>query len=289
MQIQQARAHIMATLAGGESPRADADVLLCHLLDCRRSYLMTWPERELDVAQQEKLQGWLTRRLAGEPIAHLVGEREFWSLPLKVSPATLIPRPDTEVLVEQALARLPPRPVAPDQAPCALLDLGTGTGAIALALKSERPDADVWAVDRMPAAADLARANSAALGLPIEVRDGSWFEPLVDPLSSKAPRFAMIVSNPPYIDGADPHLAEGDVRFEPRSALVADEQGLADIRLIVAGAPAHLLPGGWLLLEHGWQQGEAVRQLLLQHGYSQVETLRDYGDNERVTLGRLAR
>ncbi|HDX8377652.1 TPA: peptide chain release factor N(5)-glutamine methyltransferase, partial [Aeromonas dhakensis] len=144
------------------------------------------------------------------------------------------------------------------------------------------------AVDRMPAAAALARANSAALGLPIEVRDGSWFEPLVAPSSSQVPRFAMIVSNPPYIDGADPHLDEGDVRFEPRSALVADEQGLADICLIVAGAPAHLLPGGWLLLEHGWQQGEAVRQLLLQQGYVQVETVRDYGDNERVTLGRLA-
>lgn len=284
MQIQQARAHIMATLAGGDSPRADADVLLCHLLGCRRSYLMTWPERTLNAAQQATLQGWLSRRLNGEPIAHLVGEREFWSLPLKVSPATLIPRPDTEVLVEQALARLPPRPASPHQAPCALLDLGTGTGAIALALKSERPDADVWAVDRMPEAVALARANSAALGLPIEVRGGSWFEPL-----SGAPRFEMIVSNPPYIDGADPHLAEGDVRFEPRSALVADEQGLADIRLIVAGAPAHLCPGGWLLLEHGWQQGEAVRQLLRQCGYSQVETVRDYGDNERVTLGRLAR
>ncbi|MGY3893542.1 peptide chain release factor N(5)-glutamine methyltransferase [Aeromonas enterica] len=277
MQIQQARAHIMATLAGGESPRADADVLLCHLLGCRRSYLMTWPERELDAAQQATLQGWLSRRLNGEPIAHLIGEREFWSLPLKVSPATLIPRPDTEVLVEQALARLP-------TGPCTVLDLGTGTGAIALALKSERPDADVWAVDRMPEAAALARTNSAALGLPIEVRDGSWFEPL-----SGATCFGMIVSNPPYIDGTDPHLAEGDVRFEPRSALVADEQGLADIRLIVAGAPAHLCPGGWLLLEHGWQQGEAVRQLLLQHGYSQVETVRDYGDNERVTLGCLAR
>ncbi len=276
MQIQQARTHIMATLAEGESPRADADALLCHLLACRRSYLMTWPERELDAAKQATLQAWLDRRLAGEPIAHLIGEREFWSLPLKVSPATLIPRPDTEVLVEQALARLP-------AGPCALLDLGTGTCAIALALKSERPDADVWEVDRMPDAAALARANSAALGLPIEVRDGSWFEPLSD-----APRFAMIVSNPPYIDGADPHLEEGDVRFEPRSALVADEQGLADIRLIVAGAPAHLCPGGWLLLEHGWEQGAAVRQLLLQQGYCQVETVRDYGDNERVTLGRLA-
>ncbi|RQM54128.1 peptide chain release factor N(5)-glutamine methyltransferase [Aeromonas caviae] len=276
MQIQQARAHIMATLASGESPRADADALLCHLLDCRRSYLMTWPEHELDAAQQATLAGWLARRLNGEPIAHLIGEREFWSLPLKVSPATLIPRPDTEVLVEQALARLP-------GGPCALLDLGTGTGAIALALKSERPDVDVWAVDRMPAAAALARTNSAALGLPIEVRDGSWFAPLSD-----APRFAMIVSNPPYIDGTDPHLHEGDVRFEPRSALVAEEQGLADIRLIVTQAPAHLVPGGWLLLEHGWDQGEAVRQLLLQQGYVQVETVRDYGDNERVTLGRLA-
>lgn len=280
MQIQQARAHIMTVLAQGESPRADADALLCHLLGCRRGYLMTWPERELDAAQQATLMGWLERRLHGEPIAHLIGEREFWSLPLRVSPATLIPRPDTEVLVEQALVRLP-EPAQASQAPLALLDLGTGTGAIALALKSERPNLDVWAVDRMPEAAALARANSAALGLPIEVRDGSWFEPL-----SGAPRFAMIVSNPPYIDGTDPHLEEGDVRFEPRSALVADEQGLADIRLIVAEAPAHLTAGGWLLLEHGWNQGEPVRQLLLQRGYRQVETVRDYGDNERVTLGQ---
>ena len=278
MQIQQARAHIMTVLAGGESPRADADVLLCHLLGCRRSYLMTWPERELDVAQQATLQGWLARRLNGEPIAHLVGEREFWSLPLKVSPATLIPRPDTEVLVEQALTRIPQRP-------CAVLDLGTGTGAIALALKSERPEVDVWAVDRMADAAALARENSAALGLPIEVRDGSWFEPLGEPDRDKTPRFAVIVSNPPYIDGADPHLEQGDVRFEPRSALVADDAGLADIRHIVAHAPAYLLTDGWLLLEHGWDQGEAVRQVLRDSGYREVATVRDYGDNDRVTLG----
>ncbi|MGL4892615.1 MAG: peptide chain release factor N(5)-glutamine methyltransferase [Aeromonas veronii] len=278
MQIQQARAHIMTVLAGGESPRADADVLLCHLLDCRRSYLMTWPERELDAAQQATLQGWLARRLNGEPIAHLVGEREFWSLPLKVSPATLIPRPDTEVLVEQALTKIP-------QGPCAVLDLGTGTGAIALALKSERPELDVWAVDRMADAAALARENSAALGLPIEVRDGSWFEPLGEPGRDNTPRFAVIVSNPPYIDGADPHLEQGDVRFEPRSALVADDAGLADIRHIVAQAPAYLLPDGWLLLEHGWDQGEAVRQLLRDGGYREVATVRDYGDNDRVTLG----
>ncbi|BBT81542.1 release factor glutamine methyltransferase [Aeromonas veronii] len=278
MQIQQARTHIMTVLAEGESPRADADVLLCHLLGCRRSYLMTWPERELDAAQQAILQGWLTRRLNGEPIAHLVGEREFWSLPLKVSPATLIPRPDTEVLVEQALTRIP-------QGPCAVLDLGTGTGAIALALKSERPEVDVWAVDRMADAAALARENCAALGLPIEVRDGSWFEPLGEPDRDNTPRFAVIVSNPPYIDGADPHLEQGDVRFEPRSALVADDAGLADIRHIVAHAPAYLLPDGWLLLEHGWDQGEAVRQLLRDGGYREVATVRDYGDNDRVTLG----
>ncbi|HHQ5453871.1 TPA: peptide chain release factor N(5)-glutamine methyltransferase [Aeromonas veronii] len=278
MQIQQARAHIMTVLAEGESPRADADVLLCHLLGCRRSYLMTWPERELDAAQQATLQGWLARRLNGEPIAHLVGEREFWSLPLKVSPATLIPRPDTEVLVEQALTRIP-------QGPCAVLDLGTGTGAIALALKSERPEVDVWAVDRMADAAALARENSAALGLPIEVRDGSWFEPLGEPDRDETPRFAVIVSNPPYIDGADPHLEQGDVRFEPRSALVADDAGLADIRHIVAHAPAYLLTDGWLLLEHGWDQGEAVRQLLRDGGYREVATVRDYGDNDRVTLG----
>lgn len=278
MQIQQARAHIMTVLAGGESPRADADVLLCHLLGCRRSYLMTWPERELDAAQQATLQTWLARRLNGEPIAHLVGEREFWSLPLKVSPATLIPRPDTEVLVEQALTKIP-------QGPCAVLDLGTGTGAIALALKSERPEVDVWAVDRMADAAALARENSAALGLPIEVRDGSWFKPLGEPDRDNTPRFAVIVSNPPYIDGADPHLEQGDVRFEPRSALVADDAGLADIRHIVVHAPAYLLTDGWLLLEHGWDQGEAVRQLLRDGGYREVATVRDYGDNDRVTLG----
>ncbi|CAJ1819151.1 MULTISPECIES: peptide chain release factor N(5)-glutamine methyltransferase [Aeromonas] len=278
MQIQQARTHIMTVLAEGESPRADADVLLCHLLGCRRSYLMTWPERELDAAQQATLQGWLVRRLNGEPIAHLVGEREFWSLPLKVSPATLIPRPDTEVLVEQALTKIP-------QGPCAVLDLGTGTGAIALALKSERLEVDVWAVDRMADAAALARENSVALGLPIEVRDGSWFEPLGEPDHDETPRFAVIVSNPPYIDGADPHLEQGDVRFEPRSALVADDAGLADIRHIVAHAPAYLLTDGWLLLEHGWDQGEAVRQLLRDGGYREVATVRDYGDNDRVTLG----
>ncbi|KUE78756.1 protein-(glutamine-N5) methyltransferase, release factor-specific [Aeromonas schubertii] len=274
MRLDAARAWLTGALAAGESPRADADALLCHLLGRDRGYLLSWPERELTGDQLVRLEGWLARRQGGEPIAHILGEREFWSLPLLVSPATLIPRPDTEVLVELALARLP-------AAPARVLDLGTGTGAIALALKSERADDEVWAVDAQPDAVALARRNSERLRLPLLLRLGSWFEPLGD-----APRFDLIVSNPPYIDGEDPHLAQGDVRFEPLSALVADEAGLADLRHIVRSAPAHLVPGGWLLLEHGWQQGACVRELLAEAGYDAIETVRDYGDNDRVTLGR---
>jgi release factor glutamine methyltransferase len=273
MQIQQARAHIMATLASGESPRADADALLCHLLDCRRSYLMTWPEHELDAAQQATLAGWLARRLNGEPIAHLIGEREFWSLPLKVSPATLIPRPDTEVLVEQALARLP-------GGPCALLDLGTGTGAIALALTSECPGLTMWAVEREPAALELARRNAARLGFSVKFLASNWFSALNEQ------NFHLIVSNPPYIDAADPHLAQGDVRFEPLTALVAEEDGLADIRQLIDQAPEYLADGGWLLLEHGWQQAQAVRELLLAHGFHAVMTRQDLGGQDRVSGGQ---
>jgi release factor glutamine methyltransferase len=274
MQIGQARAWLLAELAGGESPRADADVLLCHLLGCDRGYLMTWPERELTPSQHQTLVQWLARRQAGEPVAHIIGVREFWSLPLNVSPATLIPRPDTEVLVEQALARLPTTAAR-------VLDLGTGTGAIALAIKSERPHDEVWAVDASADAVVLARQNSAQLQLPLTLRHGSWFAPLVD-----AGPFDVIVSNPPYIDASDPHLGQGDVRFEPLSALVAADEGLADLRHIIDVARLHLAENGWLLLEHGWQQGDAVRQLLADAGYQTVETVRDYGDNDRVTLGR---
>lgn len=274
MQIGQARAWLLAELAGGESPRADADVLLCHLLGCDRGYLMTWPERELTPLQHQTLVQWLARRQAGEPVAHIIGVREFWSLPLNVSPATLIPRPDTEVLVEQALARLPATAAR-------VLDLGTGTGAIALAIKSERPHDEVWAVDASADAVALARQNSAQLQLPLTLRHGSWFAPLGD-----ADPFDVIVSNPPYIDASDPHLGQGDVRFEPLSALVAADEGLADLRHIIDVARLHLAENGWLLLEHGWQQGDAVRQLLADAGYQAVETVRDYGDNDRVTLGR---
>lgn len=275
MQIAEARQVLIERFAASDSPAADADCLLCAVLACSRTWLRTWPERTLTDEQYERLLRLAERRETGEPIAHLLGEREFWSLPLQVSAATLIPRPDTEVLVEQALARVPV-----DATGVRVLDLGTGTGAIALALKSERPGVDVWAVDRIAAACELARDNATRLALTIEVRCGSWFEPVLEE------RFTLIVSNPPYIDEQDPHLEQGDVRFEPRSALVAASAGLADLQHIVTQAPEHLLSGGWLLLEHGWQQGQAVRDLLLQRGFSSVATVRDYGDQERVTLGQ---
>ena len=275
MRIAEARQALIERFAASDSPAADADCLLCAVLGCTRTWLRTWPECTLTDEQHQGLLRLAERRAAGEPIAHLLGEREFWSLPLQVSAATLIPRPDTEVLVEQALARVPM-----DACGVRVLDLGTGTGAIALALKSERPGVDVWAVDRIAAACELARDNATRLALTIEVRCGSWFEPVQEE------RFTLIASNPPYIDEQDPHLEQGDIRFEPRSALVAAGAGLADLQHIVAQAPEYLLPGGWLLLEHGWQQGAAVRELFLRRGFHAVATVRDYGDQERVTLGQ---
>ncbi len=262
-------------LAASESPRRDAEILLGFVTGRARTFILAFGETELLPAEQAQLEELLARRQRGEPVAHLVGIREFWSLPLFVSPATLIPRPDTECLVEQALARLP-------ATPCDILDLGTGTGAIALALASERPDCHITAVDLMPDAVALARRNVEHLGMAnVTLLQSHWFSALA------GQRFATIVSNPPYIDEQDPHLAEGDVRFEPRSALVAADNGLADLAWIIAQARAFLLPDGWLLLEHGWQQGEAVRALFAKNHYQDVETTRDYGGNERLTAGRL--
>jgi len=262
-------------LAASESPRRDAEILLGFVTARARTYILAFGETELLPAEQAQLEALLARRQRGEPVAHLVGTREFWSLPLFVSPATLIPRPDTECLVEQALARLP-------ATPCDILDLGTGTGAIALALASERPDCHITAVDLMPDAVALAQRNAEHLGIAnVTLRQSHWFSAL------NGQRFATIVSNPPYIDEQDPHLAEGDVRFEPRSALVAADRGLADLAWIIEQGRAFLLPDGWLLLEHGWQQGEAVRALFAKNDYQDVETMRDYGGNERLTAGRL--
>ena len=274
MTFRQWLTQAIARLGASESPRRDAEILLGHVTDKARTWILAFDETVLTAEQLPELEALLARRANGEPVAHLVGQREFWSLPLFVSPATLIPRPDTECLVEQALVRLP-------QTACRILDLGTGTGAIALALASERADCKVTAVDFMPDAAALAARNAAHLALNnVTVLQSDWFSAL------KGQRFAMIVSNPPYIDETDPHLAEGDVRFEPRTALVAADQGLADLAHIIREGRQYLLPNAYMLLEHGWKQGEAVRALFNEAGYLDVETCRDYGDNERLTLGR---
>ena len=274
--IEQALKSAMAMLAEGDqtSPSLDAAVLLCHVLDKPRSYLMTWPEKALTLTQQAQFEALLARRLSGEPVAYIIGEREFWSLPLKVAPSTLIPRPDTERLVEVALE-------ITQQKTGLILDLGTGTGAIALALASELPARQVLGIDLKQEAKELAEYNAAKLNIKnVTFAQGSWFSPI-----PHGEKFALIVSNPPYIDEQDPHLLQGDVRFEPKSALVADENGLADIRHISNIARQYLENEGWLVFEHGYDQGEAVRQILKHSGYSQVITEKDYCGNDRVTFG----
>jgi release factor glutamine methyltransferase len=269
--------HAATVLAehGSDSPAVDAAVLLCHVLDKPRSYLLTWPERELTPSQLQCFSSLLMRRVHGEPIAYITQMREFWSLPLKVSPATLIPRPDTECLVALALEKA-------RQISGSLLDLGTGTGAIALALASELPERQVVGVDLKREACDLALENAVRLKINnVRICQGDWF----DALKEEGMKFAVIVSNPPYIDTNDPHLKQGDVRFEPASALIAEEDGLADIRAIATRARSYLVTQGWLLFEHGYAQGHAVRHLLNSLGYQQVRTEQDDSGHERVTAG----
>ena len=256
------------------TPRLDAELLLAQALGKSRGYLHTWPERELEASQLECYQAALARRRSGEPVAYILGRQGFWSLDLDVASHTLIPRPDTELLVETALALLPATPLQ-------VLDLGTGTGAIALALACERPAWQVTGVDRVPEAVALAQGNGIRLQLANALfAESCWFSALA------GQRFQLIVSNPPYIAAADPHLSQGDVRFEPSSALVAGIDGLDDIRLIIEQAPEHLLAGGWLLLEHGFDQAEAVRELLVQRGFATVESRRDLGGHQRISLGQ---
>ncbi|OHC25261.1 MAG: protein-(glutamine-N5) methyltransferase, release factor-specific [Pseudomonadales bacterium RIFCSPHIGHO2_02_FULL_60_43] len=263
-----------AELPDSPTPRLDAELLLANALGKSRSYLHTWPERELEAEQLERYQAAIVRRQAGEPVAYILGQQGFWSLELEVASHTLIPRPDTELLVETVLALLPATPAA-------LLDLGTGTGAIALALASERPAWRLTGVDRVPDAVALAERNRARLNLNNASFIAShWFSALA------GQRYKLIVSNPPYISADDRHLAEGDVRFEPSSALVAGADGLDDIRLIIQQAPDYLEAGGWLLLEHGFDQAAAVRELLSARGFSAVESRRDLGGHERISLGR---
>lgn len=261
---------------GSDSPRLDAEILLAHALDKPRSYLRAFAEREIEAGSELAFRLLVARRAAGEPVAHLTGQREFWSLPLQVTADTLIPRPDTELLVEQALEHIPAG------AGWRIADLGTGSGAIALAIASERPDTHIVACDLSTAALAVARANAQQLGLTnIEFRHSDW----CSTLAGDEP-FEMIVSNPPYIRAADPHLEQGDVRFESRLALVSGADGLDAIRQILAEAAPHLVSGGWLLIEHGYDQGPTLRELLTAAGYAGAKTLQDTSQNDRLSLAR---
>tara|TARA_B100001059_G_scaffold157376_1_gene157001 strand:+ start:1447 stop:2280 length:834 start_codon:yes stop_codon:yes gene_type:complete len=273
MSLTVAELLAQAKLPDSESRVLDAELLLCHVLGKGRSYLRTWPEALLNTEQVERFLALLARRRAGEPVAYLLGERGFWSLDLQVSPATLIPRADTERLVELGL-ELGPTGVAQ------VLDLGTGTGAIALALAAERGDWQLTGSDRVPDAVALAQSNAERLQLSnTRFLLSNWFSAL------QGQCFDLILSNPPYIAAEDPHLAQGDVRFEPRSALVSGADGLDDIRLLVAAAPDHLKQGGWFLLEHGWQQSAAVQALLVERGFVDVDSWTDLAGHPRVTGG----
>lgn len=272
MRIDAALRDARRRLSDSPSAALDADLLLCHVLGKSRSYLFTWPERELDARQQSRFSSLLARRIQGEPVAHLIGEREFFGHAFRVTADTLIPRPDTEILVEKALSLNLP-------AQARVVDLGTGTGAIGVSLALAQPDWHVTLVDLSEAALQVAGDNARRLGAAVTCLPGSWLSPCSGP-------FELIVSNPPYIEENDHHLDEGDVRFEPRSALVAPNNGLADLAAIVQQATGKLVAGGWLLLEHGFEQGEAVRTLLAQAGFVQVGTAQDLGGNDRVTFGQ---
>lgn len=278
-------ADAMAALARGPLDAVDVRILVCHALCLNRIQLITQSERRITTDEAERLNALLHRRLGGEPIAYIVGMREFYGLPLRVTPDVLIPRPETELLVDLALAHLPLQ-----ESPARVLDLGTGSGAIAVALAHTRPDLFVTAVDVSAAALAVASANANqhAKGHPITLLQGDWYEALAQGQSKpcRQPGFHLIVANPPYIAGSDPHLTMGDLRFEPPDALTDGDDGLSALRTIVGGAPSQLQPGGWLLLEHGYDQAQSVRTLLAENGFTDVESWRDLADIERVTGGR---
>jgi len=262
-------------LTVGEALRAldarEARLLLAQATGFSEASVLAHPERSLPPEAEARFLEFAARRARGEPIAYIVGEKEFYGLPLAVNPAVLIPRPETELLVELALARNP----------ASVLDLGTGSGAIALAIKRHRPQARVVGVEASVAALAVATRNAVKLGLDVELRHGLWFEPVA------AEQFDLVVSNPPYVARGDAHLAQGDLRFEPQSALVAGADGLDALRDIARGAPGHLNPGGWLLVEHGLGQETAVKGLLRQAGLEDLSTWSDLAGIARVSGGGL--
>lgn len=262
-------------MACSDSPQLDGEILLAMVLGKTRTYLHTWPELELDSRQLDSFEGLLQRRLAGEPVAYITGQREFWSLDLKVTPDTLIPRPETEILVEQALERIPSAEVLD------ILDIGTGSGAIAVAIAKERPRCVVVGTDVSAAALVVARENAGTHGCGnLTFLEGGWFGPVT------GRRFHVIVSNPPYVAAGDPYLREGDLRFEPQDALTTGGTGLEVLERLVREAPAFLQPGGWLLLEFGFDQADAVSIMLQQAGYEDMELFQDFQGHTRVVAAR---
>lgn len=272
LSVAQALAWARQQLEVIDDAAMDAEILLADAMQKSRTWLKTWPEHTLSEDQQSRFKDLIQRRQKGEPTAYILGEKDFWSLTLKVTRDTLIPRPETELLVEQALQRIPA-----DQK-CTIADLGTGSGAIALAIASERPQASVWALDISEKALKVAQANAQSNKISnVSFEQGSWLS------QWQHGQLDMIVSNPPYVAPNDPHLA--DLVYEPVTALVAEDKGLSDIRQITQQAIEHLKPGGYLLFEHGYDQGVAVREILQQAGFKQIETIKDYAGQDRVSLG----
>ena len=274
MKIAEALQYGYSVLIDSDSSEIDSQVLLCHCLGCQTTYLHTWPDKILTKIQQSKFTDLIKQRLDGKPVAHLIGQRGFWSLDLNVTADTLIPRPDTELLVELALKKL--------KVDMLVADLGTGTGAIALSLAMENPKATILAMDFSMAALNVAKQNASHHNFNnVMFWRGSWLSAIAHNTLD------MVVSNPPYIEADDPHLSQGDVRFEPISALVSGADGLDDIRQIVEQAQRCLKLSGWLMVEHGFHQAKQVQQLFLDAGFTEISSHQDFGGNDRVVIGQL--
>lgn len=284
--LTEARQQLVQTLQlPADEARVDAQTLLRHALSVTRAWLIAHADHALGSEEQARFEGLLQRRLRGEPVAYILRSREFYGLDFSVAPGVLIPRPDTETLVEAALQLIPENTLSshPSFTSGRVLDLGTGSGAIAIAIAVNRPDSTVTAVDQSEAAVAIARQNAEKLGATnLRLLQSDWFSALT------GERFDFIVSNPPYIADADPHLSQGDLRFEPSSALASGTDGLDDIRRIVATAPVHLERGGWLLLEHGYDQAERVAGLLKEVGFTEIGHATDLAGIQRVTLGKFS-
>ncbi len=274
MKIREALAQGTRRLSESESPYIDSQYLLCYVLACNTTHLLAWPEKALTTQQQADYTNLLEQRRQGHPIAHLTGQRGFWSLDIQVNADTLIPRPDTEIIVSAALDKIQPQ--------MTIADLGTGSGAIGLALASERADIHVVAMDYAGGALMMACQNAKHCHISnIAFWQGDWLAAIADNTLD------MIVSNPPYIAESDPHLQQGDVRFEPRTALISGQDGLADIREIIEQAKRCLKPNCWLFIEHGYEQAQAVATLFRQATFEHVSGVKDYGGNDRITMGQL--